>query len=200
MAVLIPKSIQYPFSIEKIRDLKLGQIVSISGRIFACRDRVHRHLFDGGDAPVELKDGAIFHCGPAAVPTGDGWIIRAAGPTTSARHDPYMPRIIEKYQIRLIIGKGGMGAATRQACAAHGCVYLQAVGGAGQLLAARIERVTGVYFAKEFGPSEALWDLSVKDFPAIVSIDAGGRSLYRRVEKSSRAALRRAIKSGAGQP
>ena len=89
-----------------------------------------------------------------------------------------------------------MGPRTQKACAAFGCVYLQAVGGAAQLLAARIERVEAAYFVEEFGPTEAMWDLVVKDFPAIVAMDAAGRSLYRRIERASRSALR-AILSGA---
>jgi tartrate/fumarate subfamily iron-sulfur-dependent hydro-lyase beta chain len=195
MAILKAKPIEYPYTIEKIRDLKPGQLVSLSGHLFACRDRVHRHLAEGGASPVPLKDGGIFHCGPAVLRKEGGWIVRAAGPTTSMRHEPYMARIIEQHQVRVIVGKGGMGAQTIKACSAAGCVYLQTVGGAAQLLAARIEQVAGVYFLEEFGPTEALWNLVVKDFPAIVAIDAHGRSLYRHVENASKKAMKRVLKT-----
>jgi fumarate hydratase class I len=197
MAVLTAKTIEYPFTREKIGGLRLGEIVSLSGRVFACRDRVHRHLAEGGGSPVPLKDGAVYHCGPAVVRREGTWVIRAAGPTTSMRHEPYMEKIIRDHQVRVIIGKGGMGEGTRKACATAGCVYLQAVGGAAQMLAGRIRTVSGVHFLAEFGPSEALWDLVVEGFPAVVAIDINGRSVYRRVESVSKAALRRLLKTAA---
>ena len=194
MALLTGKAIEYPFTRDKVRELKLGELVNINGHVFACRDRVHKYLFEGGPAPVALKDGAIYHCGPAVIRKEGAWVVRAAGPTTSCRNEPYMASIILKHQVRLIIGKGGMGDATRAACAEVGCVYLQAVGGAAQLLAAKIERVAAVHLLGEFGPTEALWDFVVKDFPAIVTIDASGRSLSRRVEMASKTALRAILK------
>jgi tartrate/fumarate subfamily iron-sulfur-dependent hydro-lyase beta chain len=195
VAVLTPKAIGYPFACRQIGALRAGDLVQVSGHVFACRDRVHKHLFEGGASPVDLKDGAIYHCGPAVLRKDDRWVIRAAGPTTSMRQEIYTPRIIEKHQVRVIIGKGGMGEGTRKACAAFGCVYLQAVGGAAQMLAGRVESVASVHFLEDFGPSEALWDFVVRDFPAIVAIDAAGRSLFRRVELSSRSNLRKILKA-----
>jgi fumarate hydratase class I len=186
--------LDHPFTAEKVRDLRTGQLVKLSGTVFTGRDRIHRHLADGGSLPVALKDGAIFHCGPAVLRREGAWVIRAAGPTTSMRHEPYMADIIERHQVRVILGKGGMGSGTIKACAAIGCVYLQAVGGAAQTLARCIERVGGVHFLEEFGPTEALWVLVVKDLPAVVAIDAHGRSLYRRVENSSKKAMKRVLK------
>ena len=139
------KNIEYPFTLAKIRDLKVGQLVSLSGRIFTGRDRLHSYLFDGGSCPVDLKDGAIFHCGPVAVRRDGVWVMRAAGPTTSMRHDSYMPRIVEQHRIRIVIGKGGMGEDTRQAFAKYGCVYVQTVGGAGSLLALGFELVKNFF-------------------------------------------------------
>jgi tartrate/fumarate subfamily iron-sulfur-dependent hydro-lyase beta chain len=198
VAVLTPKKLEYPFTLEKIKALRAGDVVNVTGRIFTARDRLHKYLYEGGKLPVPLKDGAIYHCGPAVVRKEGAWLIRAAGPTTSMREEPYMPKIIAEHQVRVIIGKGGMGEGTRKACMASGCVYLQAVGGAAQLLAARIGSVAGVHFLEEFGATEALWDLEVKDLPAVVAIDTSGRSLYRRIEGSSRAALRRVMNDGAG--
>jgi len=189
MVVLKEQALQYPFAAGDVRKLKAGERVLISGKIFTGRDRLHKYLADGGESPVQLTDGCIFHCGPIAMQEGGRWIVKAAGPTTSSRQNPYMPTIIEKHGVRLIIGKGGMGEETRKACAKHGCVYLQAIGGAGALLAKRIAAVEGVYFLREFGAADALWQLAVERFPAIVAIDTHGKSIYEQVAASSRAAL-----------
>ena len=179
------KQIQYPFSEETVRGLRAGEIVQVSGRIFTGRDRLHKHLAEGGACPVSLRDGAIYHCGPVVVPQGGGWRVVAAGPTTSVREEPYMAKIIAEHGVRVIIGKGGMGAATREACARCGCVYLQAVGGAASLLAQRILRVDGVFFREQFGPAEALWQLEVEGFEAVVGVDAHGRDLFDEVLRQS---------------
>lgn len=189
MALLKETALTYPFGMSKVRKLKVGDQVNVSGRVFTGRDRLHRYLADGGVSPVDLKDGAIFHCGPIAVQRDGKWCIQAAGPTTSSRQDAYMPEIIEKYRVRVIIGKGGMGPATRAACIKCGCVYLQTIGGAGALLAKRVTSVDGVHFLKEFGSADALWELQVANLPAIVAIDSNGRSIYRRVYQASRSAL-----------
>ncbi len=193
MALLTPRPLQHPFTLTQIRGLRLGQLVKVSGRVYTARDRVHKYLFDGGKCPVDLEDGAIYHCGPVATRKEGGWEILAAGPTTSIREEAYAPKLIEQYGLRVILGKGGMGPRTEEACARSGCVYLQTIGGAGPMLAAHVARVHGVYFLKEFGMAEAMWELELKDFPAIVAIDAGGRSLYRRIQQASRRVLRRLI-------
>jgi len=188
------KEIEYPFTLAKIRELKVGQRVAVSGRIFTGRDRLHKYLFDGGKSPVDLKDGAIYHAGPVVLRKDGVWIVNAIGPTTSMREEAYMARIIEQNKVRVIIGKGGMGEMTRKACAKHGCIYLQAVGGAASLLAGCVKEVHGAHFIAEFGSAEALWDLTVKMFRAVVTIDASGKSLHRRIERSSRKALARLVK------
>jgi fumarate hydratase class I len=187
------KEIEYPFTLAKIRELKVGEAVSVSGRVFTGRDRIHKYLAYGGKCPVDLKDAAIYHAGPVAIRKEGVWVIRAAGPTTSMREEPYMAKIIEQHRVRMIIGKGGMGEATRKACVKYGCVYLQAVGGAASLLAQSIKEVHGVHFMGEYGATEALWDLTVKGFRAVVTIDASGRSLHRRIQRSSKKALARII-------
>ncbi len=175
--------LNYPFSEAVVRGLRVGEIVHVSGRIFTGRDRLHKYLAEGGACPVSLSDGAIYHCGPVVVREADGgWRVVAAGPTTSQREEPYMADVIADHGVRLIIGKGGMGPRTQQACAAHGCVYLQAVGGAAALLAQRVRRVAGVCFLDEFGPAEALWQFDVESFEAVVGIDTRGGNLYTEVE------------------
>lgn len=189
------KSLVYPFAETVVRDLRAGDVVRISGRVYTGRDRLHKHLAEGGACPVELRDGAIFHCGPVVVPQADGgWHVVAAGPTTSVREEPYMAAIIKRFGVRVVIGKGGMGAATREACQIYGCVYLQAVGGAAALLAQRIKRVDSVHFLDEFGATEALWTLEVEAFEAVVGIDTHGRSLYDEIRAASARELQRMTK------
>jgi len=191
MAGVTMNELRYPFSEDAVRALRAGEAVRVSGRVFTGRDRLHKHLAEGGACPVDLRDGALYHCGPVAVPEGAGWRVVAAGPTTSVREEPYMARVIEAHGVRVIIGKGGMGAATQAACVRHGCVYLQAVGGAAALLARRITRVAGVAFLDEFGATEALWQLEVEGFEAVVGIDTHGGNVFDEVREASRTALER---------
>jgi len=184
------KQLEYPFTAAKVRELRTGQAVSLSGRVFTGRDRLHRYLHDGGKCPVDLKDGAIYHCGPVMVYENGAWTVRAAGPTTSIRQEQYMAKIIRQHRVRIVIGKGGMGEATRKACSQYGCVYLQAVGGAAALLAEAIESVDGVHFVKEFGAAEALWVLKVRDLEAIVTMDSRGRSLHKKIAMASKRELK----------
>ena len=173
------KEICYPFDEKTVRGLTAGKMVSVSGRLFTGRDRFHKYLADGGECPVDLKDGAVFHCGPVMLRDPDGtWRVVAAGPTTSIREEPYMAGVIEKYGVRLIIGKGGMGPRTLEACRKYGCAYLQAVGGAAVVTARRIKAVKGVYLAKLFGPTEAVWEFEAEKLELIVGMDASGGTLY----------------------
>jgi fumarate hydratase class I len=187
------KKLEYPFTREQISTLKVGMRVSLSGKVFSARDRFHKYLFEGGESPVILQDSAIYHCGPVVIRCDGEWLIRAAGPTTSIREEPYMSSIIEKYGVRIVIGKGGMGTATVKACKDYGCVYLQAVGGAASILASRITSVDNVYLMNEFGSAEAVWELMVSEFEAVVAIDTFGASLNERVKRSSRRALKAII-------
>jgi len=186
-----------PFSPEKIRNLRVGNIVGVTGTILTGRDRFHKYLFEGGVSPVNLKDGAIYHCGPVMLRRNGAWICQASGPTTSAREEPFMASLIEKYGIRVIIGKGGMGQDTCRACAKFGCVYLEAVGGTAQVLNAKIKKVVSAHMLREFGLAEAVWELDVEDFPAIVAIDSRGRNIHRNVRAFSRRML---AKMFAGSP
>jgi fumarate hydratase subunit beta len=179
----------YPFTREKVRQLKVGQLVLLSGCLFTGRDRLHKFLAEGGRAPVSLKNSAIYHCGPVVIREKNKWHVCAAGPTTSIREEPYMAAIIKQHGLTVIIGKGGMGAATLQACRRYGCVYLHAVGGAAQVLADTVKKVNGVHFKDAFGPTEALWELEVADFPCLVTMDARGHSLHEMIAKRSQARM-----------
>lgn len=175
-----------PVTEQQVRELKVGDMVLLSGVLYTGRDAVHKHLYEGKSIPVDISGSAIYHCGPVVVKTASGeWSVRAAGPTTSTREEPYQATVIEKYGIRAVIGKGGMGNKTLNACKQFGCVYLHAVGGAAQVLAESVKRVRGVSMLEEFGSPEAVWELEVVDFPALVTIDAHGNSLHADVAASS---------------
>lgn len=172
-----------PLSEEQIRSLNVGDVVLLSGLVHTGRDALHHHLLSH-DSPVDLSGGVIYHCGPVALKQGEAWMINAAGPTTSIREEPYQADIIRKFRVRAVIGKGGMGAKTLAALKECGAVYLNAIGGAAQYYTKCIEKVEGVDFL-DFGIPEAMWHLRVKDFPAVVTMDAQGKSLHADVEKAS---------------
>jgi fumarate hydratase subunit beta len=185
-------TLTFPFTAEKIRALKLGDEVSITGTLFTGRDAVHKYLHDGGQLPpgVNLKNGILYHCGPVVIKDEQGhWKCTAAGPTTSIREEPYQWQVIRDLNLRGVIGKGGMGERTVAACQEHGCVYLHAVGGAAQVLADCIKRVKNVYMMEQFGAPEAIWEFEVENFPAVVTIDAHGNSLHKEVFAASQAEL-----------
>lgn len=172
-----------PISEEKIRSLKVGDVVLITGKMFTGRDAIHAHLINN-DSPVNLNGQVLYHCGPVALQEGNRWTIKAAGPTTSSREEPYQADIIKKFGLRAVVGKGGMGQKTLAALKEHGAVYLNAIGGAAQYYSQCIEAVEGVDFL-DFGIPEAMWHLRVKNFPAIVTMDAHGNSLHADIEKMS---------------
>lgn len=182
----------FPFTEEKIRALKVGDAVEITGTLFTGRDAVHKYLAKGGALPpeVNLRDGIMYHCGPVVIKDDAGrWKVVAAGPTTSAREEPYQGDILRRFGLRGVIGKGGMGAKTLAACQEVGAVYLHAIGGAAQVLAEHVKSVRGVYFLEEFGSPEAIWEFEVERFPAVVTMDARGGSLHREVFEASQAEL-----------
>ena len=184
--------LEAPFSEEKIRALKVGDLVEINGLIYTGRDAVHKYLHEGNPSPVDLNNGIIYHCGPVMVQEKGNWVVKAAGPTTSIREEPYQHEIIRKFNLRGVIGKGGMGPKTLEACREVGCVYLHAVGGAAQVLAEKVIAVHGVHLM-ELGSPEAIWVLEVKDFPAVVTMDSHGGSLHRDLQEASGEKLRQLL-------
>lgn len=176
-----------PISEDDIRSLRVGDVVILSGEMHTGRDALHKYLMDH-DAPVNLEGAVIYHCGPVMLKDDEGWHVKAAGPTTSIREEPYQGDILKKFGIRAVIGKGGMGAKTLQALQEHGGVYLNAIGGAAQYYAECIKKVNGVDYM-EFGVPEAMWHLDVEGFAAIVTMDSHGNSLHADVEKDSAAKL-----------
>jgi fumarate hydratase class I len=149
------------------------------------RDALHKYLMDH-ESPVDLNGGVIYHCGPVMLKDEDGrWHVKAAGPTTSSREEPYQADILHRFGVRAVIGKGGMGRKTSQGLREVGAVYLNAVGGAAQFYAEKITEVTGVHFLEEFGVPEAMWHLQCEAFVAVVTMDSHGNSLHADVERGS---------------
>ncbi len=181
-----------PFTESKVRALQVGDEVLISGVVFTGRDAVLKYLHEGGQLPpgANLREGILYHCGPVVLQDELGhWKVTAAGPTTSIREEPYQGEIIKKFGVRGVIGKGGMGDKTLAACEEAGCVYLHAVGGAAQVLAECVKKVRNVYLLEKFGSPEAIWELAVENFPAVVTMDAHGHSLHKEVLAASQAEL-----------
>ncbi|MFC4812087.1 fumarate hydratase [Paenibacillus sp. GCM10023250] len=172
-----------PLTEEQVRSLKVGDIVIINGEMHTGRDAIHHHLMEH-DAPIDLNGSVIYHCGPVMLKDEQGWQVKAAGPTTSIREEPYQGDIIKKFGIRAVIGKGGMGPKTLAALQEHGAVYLNAIGGAAQYYAECFKNVNGVDFM-EFGIPEAMWHLQTEGFAAVVTMDAHGNSLHADVDKDS---------------
>jgi fumarate hydratase class I len=175
--------LQLPLAEAQVRALRVGDVVLLNGPMHTGRDSLHHHLTTH-DSPVPLDGAAIYHCGPVALKKGETWVMNAAGPTTSSREEPYQGDIIRRFRVRAVIGKGGMGANTLAALKETGAVYLNAIGGAAQYYARCITSVEGVDFL-EFGIPEAMWHITVKDFPAIVTMDSHGKSLHADVEATS---------------
>ncbi len=176
-----------PLTEQEMRTLKVGDVVLINGEMFTGRDNVHAYLMKNAP-PVDLHGAALYHCGPVMLKQGERWSVKAAGPTTSIREEPYQGEVIRRYGVRAVIGKGGMGPKTLAALKECGAVYLNGIGGAAQYYARTVEQVLGVHLM-EFGIPEAMWHLRVRNFAAIVTMDAHGNSLHADVESETARAL-----------
>ena len=185
--------LEAPFTEEKMRRLHVGDKVEITGLLYTGRDAVHKYLHEGGKSPVDLTDSIIYHCGPVVVKQGKKWVVKAAGPTTSIREEPYQGELMKRYRIRGVIGKGGMGPRTLAACSEVGGVYLHAIGGAAQVLAQRVIEVPAVHLLEKFGSPEAIWEFKVERFPVVVTMDSHGNSLHQQVLDTSETALRKLL-------
>ncbi len=185
---------------EDVLSLKVGDMVLINGRMITGRDKLHKFLFNEKppkeQIPFDLEGTILYHCGPIVKKTPRGFVFVAGGPTTSMRVEMYEDRIISQYGIRGVMGKGGMGSRTLIAMKENGCVYLNTIGGAAVYLADKVKGVAGVWKLEEFGMTEAMWILDVKDFPAIVTMDAYGKSLHTQIDKNSYGEFKKLIGLG----
>ncbi len=189
------KTLKYPFQREEIRKLKVGDMVLLSGKLFTGRDAIHKYLHEGNNPPVSLQDQIIYHCGPVVLEEKGKYRVLAAGPTTSIREEPYQWEVMRDHGILGVIGKGGMGKKTLDGCQKYGCVYFHAIGGAAQVLAEKIKSVDNVYLKEQFGSPEAIWELTIEDFPVVVTMDAHGNSLHESVQKVSEENLEKLLKT-----
>ncbi len=168
-----------PLATRDIAALHAGDQVFVHGTLYTARDAAHKRLCAALAAseplPIDLDGQMLYYVGPAPAPPGR--VIGSAGPTTSARMDPYTPELIARSGLRAMIGKGPRGAEVVAAMRDHACVYLAATGGAAALLSECIEYADVVAY-DDLGP-EAIHRLEVSDFPAVVAIDSSGKSLYR---------------------
>jgi tartrate/fumarate subfamily iron-sulfur-dependent hydro-lyase beta chain len=174
--------LQLPVEKEKIKQLNIGDILYITGKIFTARDEAHHKMLELEKKNVSFTPSkmALFHCGPLVKKDKTGnWKAISAGPTTSSRMEIFEDKFIEKYQVPIIIGKGGMGKKTLTALKDHICVYTAYTGGAGALAADRIKQVSEVYWFEELGMPEAVWIFNVEEFgPLVVAMDSHGNTFY----------------------
>ena len=176
------KYLEFPFTKEKMKDLKSGDYVYISGVIYTARDAAHKRMYEalhnGEQLPIDLKDNLIYYMGPS--PAREGRPIGSAGPTTSSRMDKYAPELLDLGQAGMI-GKGKRNQDVKESLQKNGAVYFAAVGGAGALLSKAI--VSSELVAYDDLGTEAIRKLMVKDFPVIVVIDSDGNDLYESAIK-----------------
>ena len=181
-----------PIPEDDIRKLEVGDTVLLSGTIVTARDQAHKLMVEEKPDFIRdvLKESVIYHCGPVVKQDEKGeWKFVSAGPTTSAREEPYQTDVIGEYNVRGVIGKGGMGQKTADGLKKYGAVYMHAVGGAGTLIANAVKKVHTVHKLEEFGTPEAFWVIEVEDFPLVVTMDSHGGSLHKEIlEKSSKIA------------
>lgn len=200
------REISIPINDEAIRSLHVGDPVELSGIMLTGRDTVHKWMIEtfvkktrepqDDDLQVYeqirkyLHQGVLYHCGPvvAGLETQEYKFV-AAGPTTSIREEPYQADVMKHFNIKGVIGKGGMGAKTLQGCADTPGVYFHAIGGAATFLAQTVQKVLGVYKLKEFGVPEAMWVIEVKSFPVVVTMDSHGQSKHSLLDESSHKVL-----------
>ena len=176
-----------PISEEEIRELKVNDVLYITGTIVTARDQAHRRALEyfkeGRSLPINLEGLAVFHCGPVVGKEGEKWIAVAAGPTTSTRMDIFEDEFIKNFKVRVVIGKGGMGKKTTNAMAKYGAVYGAFTGGAAILAAKAIKNVKSVEWL-DLGTPEALWVFEVEDFgPLAVAIDSHGNNIFMDIQK-----------------
>lgn len=168
-----------------MRNLRIGDVVYISGDMYTSRDMGHMKMQDvigeGKNLPVDFTGGVIFHAGPVVKQKDNGYELSVIGPTTSIRMEPYSD-FVGDLGVRVIIGKGGMEEGTSKALKKYGMVYLQAPPGCAVVLGEQVKKVKDVFWV-ELGVPEALWVLEVENFgPLVVGMDSKGNSIYRDIK------------------
>ena len=170
------KEINVPINEYDLSDLKIGDVINLTGNILTARDQAHKRILEE-NAPIDIEGAAIFHAGPIITEENGNYKMVAVGPTTSMRMNPYQSDVIEM-GAKIIIGKGGMNDDVRKSLVENNAVYVVATGGCAALYVDAVEEIESVNWL-DLGMPEAIWNLKVKNFgPLIVAMDSNGNSLY----------------------
>nr|WP_314477573.1 L(+)-tartrate dehydratase subunit beta [uncultured Campylobacter sp.] len=176
------KILTTPINAEDLADIKIGDVIYLSGHIVTCRDVPHRRVVEEGrELPLDIRGGAILHAGPIIRKTGEkSFEMVSVGPTTSMRMEKFEREFIAKTGVRLIVGKGGMGEGTMSGCKEFGAIHCVFPAGCAVVAATQVEEIESADWT-ELGMPETLWKCRVKEFgPLIVSIDAHGNNLFEQ--------------------
>ena len=176
------KILKTPIKDEDLADLRVGDVVYLTGHIVTCRDVAHRRLIEfKRELPVDLKGGAIFHAGPIVRKLENGkFEMVSIGPTTSMRMEKFEKEFIEQTGVKLIVGKGGMGPLTEEGCRKYKAVHAIFPGGCAVVAATQVEEIERAEW-QDLGMPETLWVNRVREFgPLIVSIDTQGNNLIEK--------------------
>ena len=176
------KILTTPIASEDLADIKIGDVIYLSGHIVTCRDVPHRRVVqEGRELPLDITGGAILHAGPIIRKTGEkSFEMVSVGPTTSMRMEKFEREFIAKTGVRLIVGKGGMGEGTMSGCKEFGAIHCVFPAGCAVVAATQVEQIESADWA-ELEMPETLWKCRVKEFgPLIVSIDAYGNNLFEQ--------------------
>jgi len=176
------KILTTPIKDEDLLDLKVGDVVYLTGRLVTCRDVAHRRLIEQGrELPVNLEGGAIFHAGPIVRKKDENdFEMVSIGPTTSMRMEKFEREFIKQTGVKLIVGKGGMGPETAAGCQENIAVHAIFPGGCAVLAATLVEEIEGAEW-QDLGMPETLWINRVREFgPLIISIDTKGNNLIQQ--------------------
>lgn len=174
------KILTTPITAEDLQGIKIGDIIYLNGHLVTCRDVAHRRLIEGKrQLPVDLQGGAIFHAGPIVRKLDNGrYEMISIGPTTSMRMEKFEKEFVQQTGVKLIVGKGGMGKNTEQACKEYKALHVVFPAGCAVLAATQVEEIEDAQWL-DLGMPETLWVSRVKEFgPLIVSIDTEGRNLF----------------------
>jgi len=204
------KKLILPATQDALLSFRVGDVVELYGVGITARDIAHKYIVEklieqrkplsDEDRKIYeelkrvLKGGFIYHCGPIIRRKQGRWRFISAGPTTSIRTELYQHKIIKHFNVRVIVGKGGMGELTLKACKDNRAIYLHGIGGAGVLNAEKVVEVLDVFKLDEFGVPEAIWKIRVEGLTAIVTMDTYGESFHDKIAKETMERFYRLIK------
>lgn len=195
---MVELTLEIPLEKREIAGLSVGDTVYLNGVLYTARDKAHwrmiEYLSDGGKPPFSLEGGVIFHCGPIVKKSRGRWTVVSAGPTTSSRMNKMQAEVIEKCDVRAVVGKGGMDADVVKAMDRNNTAYLAMTGGASALMTEKIRKVVDVFWL-DLGMPEAVWALEVQELGPLTVAIVNGNSLYSEVDKKVKSNLNTLIQN-----